>query len=301
MIASTMSITLNVQIIITPMAVREEKKHRKLSFILPHLSPSEPATDKRSHRSSLTSRPSSSLLNNQSNLNSSRLSSPIPVPTLVRAGSGSESVINFNGINDDNNDDDGDLNDSSSAKENYRFAPQFIRNRRYSSNFSTANQRRINVFPKTHNVVVSVIPTRSTEPTATTNTSYQNLRGQTLMHLAARLGHDEILRLLFCETSQASMLMDKQGQTPLLIAIKTGCTNTATLLMESDPRSIIVSDDHGSNVFHYACEYCNDVILNRAITLLKRLNSSSDRIKVNFIRLKFDKYFFFWKYILLLF
>ena len=67
----------------------------------------------------------------------------------------------------------------------------------------------------------------------------QEIRGQTLLHLAARLGHDEIMRLLISETSQASILMNKTGQTPLLTAIEAGSTSTATLLMESDPRSII--------------------------------------------------------------
>ncbi|CAF1472108.1 unnamed protein product [Adineta steineri] len=111
-----------------------------------------------------------------------------------------------------------------------------------------------------------------------TPTSYKDLRGRTLMHLAARLGHDDILRLLISETSQASTLMNTQGQTPLLTAIEAGSSNSAILLMECDPRSIIVTDNQRSSVFHYACEYSNDIVLNRAIALLKRLNSSSDRL-----------------------
>ncbi|CAF1528294.1 unnamed protein product [Didymodactylos carnosus] len=86
------------------------------------------------------------------------------------------------------------------------------------------------------------------------------------------------MRLLICETSRASTLTNSKGQTPLLNAIEAGSTSTATLLMEADPRSIIVKDNYGSSVFHYACEYSNDVVLSRAIALLKRLNSSSDRI-----------------------
>ncbi len=74
--------------------------------------------------------------------------------------------------------------------------------------------------------------------------------------------------------------MNKKGQIPLLTAIEAGSTSTATLLMESDPRSIIVSDNNDSSVFHYACEHCNDVVLHRAIALSKRLNSTSDRITV---------------------
>ncbi|CAF4387969.1 unnamed protein product, partial [Adineta steineri] len=60
-------------------------------------------------------------------------------------------------------------------------------------------------------------------------TSYKDLRGRTLMHLAARLGHDDILRLLISETSQASTLMNTRGQTPLLTAIEAGSSNSAIL------------------------------------------------------------------------
>jgi len=105
-------------------------------------------------------------------------------------------------------------------------------------------------------------------------------QGQTLLHLAARLGHEDIMRLLISETSQASILLNTRGQTPLLCAIEAGSTSTATLLMEQDPLSLTCKDNIGSSVFHYATEQCNDIVLSRAISLLKRLSSSAARMTV---------------------
>lgn len=105
-------------------------------------------------------------------------------------------------------------------------------------------------------------------------------QGQTLLHLAAKLGHEDIIRLLISETSQANTLLNTRGQTPLLCAIEAGATSTATLLMEQDPLSLTCKDSIGSSAFHYATEQCNDIVLSRAISLLKRLSSSAARITV---------------------
>ncbi|CAF4225458.1 unnamed protein product [Rotaria socialis] len=104
------------------------------------------------------------------------------------------------------------------------------------------------------------------------------LQGQTLLHLAAKLGHEEIMRTLITETSHMNSLLNTRGQTPLLCAIEAGSTSTATLLMEQDPMSLTSKDNIGSSVFHYATEHCNDIILSRAIALLKRLSSSAARL-----------------------
>lgn len=118
-----------------------------------------------------------------------------------------------------------------------------------------------------------------------------DIQGQTLLHLAAKLGHEDIMRVLINETSQASMLTNARGQTPLLCAIEAGSTSTATLLMEQDPLSLTCKDHIGSSVFHYATEQCNDIVLSRAISLLKRLSSSNARITVRdaneFIQVRF--------------
>jgi hypothetical protein len=259
------------------MASNEVYSHHALRLILPRQLSIESSVDKKTYDASRSNRSSISFTNNLYGLNSSRL---LSLP--LQAGSSIDMEPNF-GDDDDNDDDDDDddLNDSASVRQNYRFGSQFIRNRRRSSNYSAIHQQRARASPKSNIVANPVSDIRATAATIM-ETSYKNLRGQTLLHLAARLGHDEILRLLICETSQAGMLMNNQGQTPLLTAIKAGSTSTATLLMESDPRSIIASDNNGSSVFHYACEYCNDVVLNRAITFLKRLNSTSDRITVSF-------------------
>lgn len=108
-----------------------------------------------------------------------------------------------------------------------------------------------------------------------------DLQGQTLLHLAARLGHEEIMRMLITETSHASILLNTRGQTPLLCAIEAGSTSTATILMEQDPLSLTCKDCIGSSVFHYATEQCNDIVLSRAISLLKRLSSSAARMTVS--------------------
>ncbi|CAF4411365.1 unnamed protein product, partial [Adineta steineri] len=84
--------------------------------------------------------------------------------------------------------------------------------------------------------------------------------------------------MLISETSHANTLLNIRGQTPLLCAIESGSTSTATLLMEQDHLSLTCKDNMGSSVFHYATEQCNDIVLSRAIALLKRLSSSASRI-----------------------
>lgn len=128
-----------------------------------------------------------------------------------------------------------------------------------------------------------------TSPETNNNTSKQRegsfdtgeTQGQTLLHLAAKLGHEEIMRILISETSHASVLYNTRGQTPLLCAIEAGSTSTATILMEQDPLSLTCKDNIGSSVFHYATEQCNDIVLSRAISLLKRLSSSAARMTVS--------------------
>jgi ankyrin repeat protein len=110
------------------------------------------------------------------------------------------------------------------------------------------------------------------------STDSTETHGQTLLHLAAKLGHEDIMRMLVNETSQANILLNSRGQTPLLCAIESGSTSTATLLMEQDPLSLTCKDNIGSSVFHYATEHCNDIVLSRAISLLKRLSSSTARL-----------------------
>ncbi|CAF1190126.1 unnamed protein product, partial [Rotaria magnacalcarata] len=94
----------------------------------------------------------------------------------------------------------------------------------------------------------------------------------------AKLGHEEIMRLLLSQTSHANCLLNTQGQTPLLCSIESGSTSTAILLMEHDPVSLTCNDNINSNVFHYyATEQCNFIVSCRAVALLKRLISSATR------------------------
>lgn len=212
-----------------------------------------------------------------------------------------------NEISEDLTDEDRDFDEHASARDNYRFASQIIRARYARRNsfqvpimeqrLSISTARRANsiaiqapppsqatlTVPAHRNSLqnITYAPVIDNQALTFAANSFAEFRGQTLLHLAARLGHDEILRVLISETSQTGALMNKKGQTPLLTAIEAGSTSTATLLMEADPRAIIASDNNGSSVFHYACEHCNEVVLHRAIALSKRLNSTSDRITVN--------------------
>jgi ankyrin repeat protein len=128
------------------------------------------------------------------------------------------------------------------------------------------------------------------------STDLNEIQGQTLLHLAAKLGHEDIMRLLINETSQGNSLLNNRGQTPLLCAIESGSTSTATLLMEQNPLSLTCKDSIGSSAFHYATEQSNDIILSRAISLLKRLSSSAARLTVNFSFLFLILYIFFRHY-----
>jgi hypothetical protein len=106
-------------------------------------------------------------------------------------------------------------------------------------------------------------------------------KGETLIHLSARLAHDHILRRLIEETSYATRLTNAKGQTPLLCAIQASSSSTAIFLMEIDPITITVSDNDFNSIFHYACHLCNDTVLSRALILIRRLNSPHQRIQVN--------------------
>ncbi|CAF1358986.1 unnamed protein product [Rotaria sp. Silwood1] len=234
-------------------------------------------------------------------INKNYLQSSSLNPSTIHRAIHLQAGPSINSLND-SSDDENDFDDNVSARENYRFAPQIIRahhSRTNSNQLTTNHQGYFHLAkPKSDLLFIRAPPPESIRIPTKTNSHQNNryksvidnqaglmaintlkdLRGQTLLHLAARLGHDEIMRVLISETSQASMIMNKKGQTPLLTAIEAGSISTATLLMETEPRSIIVSDINGSSVFHYACEHCNDIVLHRAIALSKRLNSTSDRI-----------------------
>jgi len=51
--------------------------------------------------------------------------------------------------------------------------------------------------------------------------------------------------------------------------------------MEIDPITITVYDNDHNSVFHYAANLSDDIVLARAIYLIKRLNNPHQRVKVN--------------------
>jgi len=106
-------------------------------------------------------------------------------------------------------------------------------------------------------------------------------KGETLIHLSSRLGYEHILRRLIQETLFATRLTNAKGQTPLLCAIQSSYSSIATYLMEIDPITITVYDNDHNSVFHYAANLSDDIVLSRAISLIKRLNNPHERIKVN--------------------
>jgi hypothetical protein len=173
----------------------------------------------------------------------------------------------------------------------YGRRPTFIRRQQRDQFRERLDRIQEGVIQQQHTTVSAIVsaPITSTAIDHTTTTIPKregsmdtgDLQGQTLLHLAAKLGHEEIMRMLITETSHASILLNTRGQTPLLCAIESGSTSTATLLMEQDPLSLTCKDNIGSSVFHYATEQCNDIVLSRAISLLKRLSSSAARVTVS--------------------
>lgn len=64
--------------------------------------------------------------------------------------------------------------------------------------------------------------------------------------------------------------------------------------MDADPHSLITTDNKKSNVFHYCCEYKNDVLFASMLTVLRRLSShQSVRIQVKIKRIRFIRLFYF--------
>jgi hypothetical protein len=106
-------------------------------------------------------------------------------------------------------------------------------------------------------------------------------KGETLIHLSSRLGYEHILRRLIQETSFATRLTNAKGQTSLLCAIQSSYSSIATYLMEIDPITIIVYDNDHNSVFHYAANLSDDIVLSKAIYLIKRLNNPNQKMKVN--------------------
>jgi ankyrin repeat protein len=255
-----------------------------MNVVFPERSPMDFVEKSPSVRSSLSSR----TFHKYSTVASSPASSAATRFKRLHAGASFESSIDLT-------DDDTDFDDRSSVREHLRFAPHLIRRRASRRNSSTRTARVSEASmiqaPRTTSIHVQRHSTSNKDINAgyvsMSNDPLQRalareeIYGETLLHLTSRLGHDEIMRLLINETSQASTLINRQGQTPLLLAIESNSTSTAMLLMESNPRSIVMSDFNQSNVFHYACDHANDVVLHRALLLSKRLQSSSDRITVN--------------------
>jgi len=95
------------------------------------------------------------------------------------------------------------------------------------------------------------------------------------------LGHEYILRRLIEETSYATRLTNAKRQTLLLCPIQSSYSSIATYLMEIDPITITFYDNDHTSVFHYAANLSDDIVLSRAISLIKRLNNPHQRIKVN--------------------
>jgi hypothetical protein len=112
------------------------------------------------------------------------------------------------------------------------------------------------------------------------NEKLNSCKGETLIHLSSRLGHEHILRRLIQETSYATRLTNAKGQTPLLCAIQSSYSSIGIFLMEIDPVTITVHDKYRNSVFHYAANLSDDIVLSRAIYLIKRLNNPHQRIQV---------------------
>lgn len=115
------------------------------------------------------------------------------------------------------------------------------------------------------------------------NEKLNSYKGETLVHLSARLGNEDVLRRLIQETPYATRLTNDKGQIPLLCAIQSSHSSIGTFLMEIDPLTITVHDYYHNSVFHYAANLSDDIVLSRAISLIKRLNNLYQRTQINWV------------------
>lgn len=82
---------------------------------------------------------------------------------------------------------------------------------------------------------------------------HRNTEGETVLHVAARLGKLEVLELLLADgRALTAMLPDAGGRTPLHAAAAAGQGGCAQRLMEAAPGQLAARDNDGNSVLHLA-------------------------------------------------
>jgi len=121
----------------------------------------------------------------------------------------------------------------------------------------------------------------------------RNSQGETLLHLACRLGSVAIIKSLLCDIKVSAFVLDKQGRSPLhslcLVMNSSSMDGTTSsrncnhfeslqLLLQEKATLILYKDKHGKVPFEYIQQF-NDATNNNAL-LLKSVNEMlcSERI-----------------------
>jgi ankyrin repeat protein len=114
---------------------------------------------------------------------------------------------------------------------------------------------------KGHPPTVDLLLEQGANPTAKDN------QGWNALHIAARFGQDNILRLLL--TKQFDWAQSSDGVIALLLAVRNGHTSTIDLLLEQGANPT-AKDNHGWNAIHIAATFGQDNILR--LLLAKQFN-----------------------------
>lgn len=102
---------------------------------------------------------------------------------------------------------------------------------------------------------------------------HQNKGGETVLHLACRLGYFALLKQLLTkwinEDSRATLLakITTRGETALHIACRQGHLNIVCLLLEHSPMLLRTCDQWGKPPLHVAAAFCNADIVKHLLTV----------------------------------
>lgn len=126
------------------------------------------------------------------------------------------------------------------------------------------------------------LATRDTEVGNKVHVNEQNGAGEAPVHVAARFEVLEDLVQELCEKWKADVnITDTHGATPLIIAIRAGCTKTQDILLScgADP----TKQDHlGRDALYWACLCLKDSKIEKFILLISKKNDA--RQKDSFLR-----------------
>lgn len=106
--------------------------------------------------------------------------------------------------------------------------------------------------------------------TSRIDSSVRNTQGESLLHIAAEIGADDIITELLSQDAN-SLAQDKNGKTALIRASEKGMRSAVTALLEHGNRDqVYIQDNDGSTALHYAIQNKNpDTAFNIASLLIR--------------------------------